>query len=66
MIRHALNYLVCMIAGALVGGGAGALFGDVLTGGAIGLVVGFFVGVGVYAWNTQDEPDSFENRFLGD
>lgn len=66
MIRHALNYIVCMIAGALLGGGTGALFGDVLYGGVIGLVVGFFVGVGVYAWNTQDEPDSFENRSLGD
>jgi|GEM_PF-1795992 len=66
MIRHALNYIVCMIAGALVGGGTGALFGDAVSGGAIGLVVGFFVGVGVYAWNTQDEPDSFENRSLGD
>jgi len=65
MFGHILAYVLPMIACALIGGGAGVLLGDPLDGAAIGLVVGFFIGVGIYSWRTRDHEDSFEDRDLG-
>lgn len=66
MLTRIIDYALCMLLGALVGTGVGVFASDPLGGGAIGLVCGFFVGVGVQAWRTRDTPDSFEVRDLCD
>ena len=66
MFGHILAYVLPMLAGAMIGGAAGALLGDPIDGAAIGLVVGFFVVVGVYSWRTRDDSDGFEGPDLRD
>jgi len=66
MFGHILAYLLPMAACAMIGAAAGALLGDPLDGSAIGLVIGFFIGVGIYAWRTRDETDGFEGPDLRD
>lgn len=66
MLTRIIDYGVSLLLGALLGMAGGAVANDVWGGAAIGLVVGFFVGVGVRAWRTRDTPESYYDRWLGD
>lgn len=64
MLARVTDYSIGILIGVLAGLAIGALAGDAFGGGAIGIVVGFFIGAGIQAWRTRDTPESFEDRDL--
>jgi len=64
MIRTLLDYLICIVVCTVLGGLIAWPFTDPFDGILMGAVIGFFVGVGVRAWRTRGQRESFEDRDL--